>query len=71
VEGNFLPNIDYEECFRRGIHVLCVAPVFSQAVAEMGLGLCIDLARGITDAHNAVRAGTESTGWEATPARSS
>jgi phosphoglycerate dehydrogenase-like enzyme len=62
VEGNFLPNIDYEECFRRGIHVLCVAPVFSQAVAEMGLGLCIDLARGVTDAHNAVRTGKEKYG---------
>ena len=62
VEGNFLPNIDYEECFRRGIHVLCVAPVFSQAVAEMGLGMCIDLARGITSAHNAARAGTEKYG---------
>ena len=62
VEGNFLPNIDYEECFRRGIHVLSVAPVFSQSVAEMGLGLCIDLARGITDAHTAFRAGKEKYG---------
>ncbi len=62
VEGNFLPNIDYEECFRRGIHVLSVAPVFSQSVAEMGLGLCIDLARGITVAHNAFKAGREEYG---------
>jgi phosphoglycerate dehydrogenase-like enzyme len=62
VEGNFLPNVDYEECFSRGIHVLNVGPVFSQPVAEMGLGLCIDLVRGITDAHNAFRAGTEQYG---------
>lgn len=62
VEGNFLPNLDYEECFRRGIHVLSVAPVFSQPVAEMGLGLCLDLARGITGAHNAFKAGKEQYG---------
>ena len=62
VEGNFLPNLDYEECFRRGIHVLNVGPVFSQPVAEMGIGLCIDLVRGITEAHNAFRAGTEQYG---------
>src|SRR5467141_35622 len=30
VEGNFLPNIDYGECFQRGIHVLCIAPVYAQ-----------------------------------------
>jgi phosphoglycerate dehydrogenase-like enzyme len=62
VEGNFLPNVDYDECFRRGIHVLNVAPVFSQPVAEMGLGLCIDMARGITRAHNDFRAGKEKYG---------
>ena len=27
VETNFLPNIDYELCFRRGIHVLTPASV--------------------------------------------
>jgi phosphoglycerate dehydrogenase-like enzyme len=62
VEGNFLPNIDYEECFRRGIHVLSVAPVFSQAVAEMGIGLCIDLARGVTESHMAFKTGREKYG---------
>ena len=62
VEGNFLPNIDYEECFRRGIHVLSVAPVFSQSVAEMGLCLCIDLARGVTESHMAFKAGKEKYG---------
>ena len=28
VETNFLPNIDYEECFRRGIPVLAPGGVF-------------------------------------------
>ncbi len=62
VEGNFQPNVDYEECFRRGIHVLNVSPVFAVPVAEMGLGLCLDLLRGITDAHNAFTAGAEKYG---------
>jgi phosphoglycerate dehydrogenase-like enzyme len=62
VEGNFLPNIDYEECFRRGIYVLNVAPVFSEPVAEMGLGLCLDLARGITNSHNDFKMGKEKYG---------
>src|SRR5438876_10623718 len=39
VEGNFLPNIDYEECFQRGIQVLCIAPVYAQPVVEIALGL--------------------------------
>jgi phosphoglycerate dehydrogenase-like enzyme len=48
VEGNFAQNVDYAECFRRGIQVLSIAPVFAQPVAEMALGLALDLARGIT-----------------------
>ena len=35
VETNFLPNVDYEECFRRGIHVLAPGAVFALPVAEM------------------------------------
>src|SRR5437016_3988302 len=38
VEGNFAQNVDYAECFRRGIQVLSIAPVFAQPVAEMALG---------------------------------
>ncbi len=68
VEGNFLPTIDYDECFRRGIHVLSVAPVFSRPVAEMGLGLCLDLARGITDSHMDFVAGKEKYGRAGSPA---
>ena len=59
VEGNFLPNIDYDECFRRGIHVLVISPVFGQAVAEMALGLALSAARDIPRGDADVRAGTE------------
>jgi phosphoglycerate dehydrogenase-like enzyme len=47
VESNFMPNVDYDECFRRGIPVLSTAPVFAGAVAEMALGLALSAARGI------------------------
>lgn len=59
VEGNFLPNIDYETCFRRGIWVLNASPVFAQTVAEMALGMMLDLARGIAAADRAFREGRE------------
>ena len=62
VEGNFAQNVDYAECFRRGIQVLSIAPVFSQPVAEMALGFAIDLARGITKADALMRAGNEQYG---------
>jgi phosphoglycerate dehydrogenase-like enzyme len=59
VEGNFLPNIDYEECHRRNIHVLSCAPAFAPAVAEMALGLAFATARGIVTGDAAMRAGDE------------
>ena len=62
VEGNFGQNVDYGECFRRGIQVLSIAPVFAQPVAEMALGLAIDLARGITHGDRLMRAGREQYG---------
>ena len=62
VEGNFQQNVDYAECFRRGIQVLGIAPVFSQPVAEMALGMAIDLARGITRADRLFREGNEQYG---------
>jgi phosphoglycerate dehydrogenase-like enzyme len=65
VEGNFLPNVDYEACFRRGIHVLVASPAFAPAVAEAALGMAIDLVRGITAADRAMRAGTEAYELEA------
>lgn len=62
VESNFLPNIDYAECHRRGIPVLSTAPVYARPVAEMVLGMAISLARRIHEADAAVRAGKEFKG---------
>ena len=62
VEGNFAQNVDYAECFRRGVQVLGIAPVFAQPVAEMALGLALDLARGITRADRLMREGREQYG---------
>src|SRR5690349_16012979 len=59
VEGNFFPNVDYAECFRRGVHVLNCGPAYAQAVAEYALGLALDLARGISREDRAFRAGRE------------
>jgi phosphoglycerate dehydrogenase-like enzyme len=65
VETNFLPNIDYEQCQARGIWVLSPTSAFAQAVAESALAMAIDLARGITAADRAFRAGGEPYGLEA------
>lgn len=62
VEGNFLPNIDYAYCFRRGIRVLTISPVFAEPVAEAALGMAIDLARGITESDRRFRQGSEQYG---------
>ena len=59
VESNFLPNVDYLECHRRGIHVLSTAPVFAKPVAEMALGMALSLARRIHEADASIRSGTE------------
>ncbi len=60
VESNFLPNVDYGECHRRGIHVLSTGPVFAKPVAEMALGMALSLARRIHQADAAIRSGSES-----------
>lgn len=59
VEGNFLPNVDYEACFERGVHVLVTAPVFADPVAELALGTALAAARGIVRGDAEIRAGTE------------
>jgi phosphoglycerate dehydrogenase-like enzyme len=64
VEGNFLPNVDYDAALARGVHVLNASPAFALPVAEMALGMAIDLARGISAADRAMRAGTETYGLE-------
>jgi len=65
VETNFLPNIDYREAQARGIWVLSPTSSFAAAVAESSLSMAIDLARGITIADRAFRAGTEGYGLAA------
>jgi phosphoglycerate dehydrogenase-like enzyme len=64
VETNFLPNIDYATCQRRGIWVLTPASAFAAPVAEATLGMALDLARGITAADRDFRAGQEKYGRE-------
>ncbi len=59
VETNFLPNVDYAECFRRGIHVLAPGAVFAAPVAEMALGMALSLARNIHGEHAAFLTGQE------------
>jgi phosphoglycerate dehydrogenase-like enzyme len=68
IEGNFLPNIDYATCFRRGIWVLNASPVFAETVAEMALGMMLDLARGISAADRAFRENREVYGLESNAA---
>jgi phosphoglycerate dehydrogenase-like enzyme len=65
VEGNFLPNVDYGYCFRHGIRVLGIGPVFAEPVAEAALGMAIDLARGITRSDRNFRQGIEEYGLAA------
>ncbi len=62
VESNFLPNVDYAECHRRGIPVLSTGPVYAQPVAEMVLGMAISLARRMHEADAALRVGKEFKG---------
>jgi phosphoglycerate dehydrogenase-like enzyme len=64
VEGNLLPNMPYPRLFERGVHVVTTAAVFALPVAEIGLGLALDLLRGITDADLAFREGREAWGLE-------
>jgi phosphoglycerate dehydrogenase-like enzyme len=64
VEGNFLPNIDYDYCFAHGIRVLVASPAFAIPVAEMALALALDLARGISRNDRAFRERSEIYGLE-------
>lgn len=65
VEGNFLLNVDYGYCFRHGIRILGIGPVFAEPVAEAALGMAIDLARGITHSDRNFRQGIEEYGLAA------
>lgn len=64
VESNLLDNMPYDEVFTRGIHVVTTGAVFAVPVAEIGLGLALDLARGVTEADIDFRAGAEKWGGD-------
>ena len=64
VESNLLDNMPYDRLFERGIHTVTTGAVFAEPVAELGLGLALDLARGITDADLAFRGGREFWGGD-------
>ncbi|MCT8997537.1 hydroxyacid dehydrogenase [Chelativorans intermedius] len=64
VESNLLDNMPYEVLFQRGIHVVTTGLVFADPVAEMGLALALNLARGIVDADLDFREGRELWGGD-------
>nr|WP_314092589.1 hydroxyacid dehydrogenase [uncultured Shinella sp.] len=64
VESNLLNNMPYEILFGRGIHVVTTGQVFAEPVAELGLAMALNLARGVIDADVAFREGRELWGGE-------
>lgn len=64
VEGNLFLNMPYGRLFERGIHVVTTMEVFARPVAEIGLGLALDLLREITEADVAFSEGRESWGLD-------
>ncbi len=64
VESNLFANMDYSVLFQRGIHVVTTGQVFAQPVAEMGLAMALNLARGIVDADLDFRTGEERWGGD-------
>lgn len=64
VESNLINNMPYDVLFQRGIHVLTTGAVFAEPVAELGLALALNLARGIVDADIAFREGAELWGGD-------
>ena len=64
VESNLFDNMPYQTLFERGIHVVTTGAVFAMPVAELGIGLAISLARGLINADNAFRDGSEKWGGD-------
>jgi phosphoglycerate dehydrogenase-like enzyme len=64
IESNLINNMPYEILFERGIHVVTTGQVFAEPVAEMGLALALNLARGIIDADVDFREGRELWGGD-------
>ncbi|MBO9628267.1 MAG: hydroxyacid dehydrogenase [Shinella sp.] len=64
VESNLINNMPYEILFARGIHVVTTGQVFAEPVAELGLAMALNLARGVIDADVAFREGRELWGGD-------
>ncbi|WP_223422208.1 hydroxyacid dehydrogenase [Tateyamaria pelophila] len=64
VESNLIDNMPYNDLFRRGIHVLTTGAVFALPVAELGVALALDLARGVTQSDMDFREGREKWGGD-------
>jgi len=64
VESNLIDNMPYDRLFERGIHVVTTGAVFAEPVAELGLGLALELARGIGRADRLFQQGTEIWGGD-------
>ncbi len=64
VESNFMSNVDYKYCFKKGIYVIATSPVFSKPVAEIALGMTLSLLRNIHNAHFEFIKGKEKYGLE-------
>ena len=64
VESNLINNMPYDVLFARGIHVVTTGQVFAEPVAELGLAMALNLARGIIDADLDFREGRERWGGE-------
>ncbi len=64
VESNLINNMPYDILFARGIHVVTTGQVFAEPVAELGLAMALNLARGVIDADLDFREGRERWGGE-------
>lgn len=64
VESNLINNMPYEVLFERGIHVVTTGQVFAEPVAELGLAMALNIARGVVDADLAFREGHELWGGD-------
>lgn len=64
VETNLLDNMPYETLFSRGTHVVTTGQVFAAPVAELGIAMALNLARGVIDADLDFRQGRELWGGD-------
>ncbi len=64
VESNLINNMPYDVLFARGIHVVTTGQVFAEPVAELGLAMALNIARGIVDADVDFREGRELWGGD-------